>query len=379
MFQRDRYIYDLEARNNAFYFATEKGFCRFDIAEGRTEKVAGNPSMWGSMSLGGEKLAFVRYYYAGKWRGFAQLRIMNADGTEERPLVGTENEESPLHGGYIYPVRVSPRGDKVAFIARYVPKSTSEELWVVNSDGSGLKGYDLGIADAEHYLFIKFMESDRWLFVICTTKIKPGSKDQRAGAVLVRVNLESGQVETLSDQVRKPYAASMQGKGMISRAGLIAFIHYDEAASKEILTVLDPRTLDKRQVYPEGSVIGLSWDIPGDNLAFLTDDHKLGVYSTAEGKIVQIKEITGYDLRWPSEALEWTPDGRIILRRIEGMISSICLLDGNLTEQKAIRLPFNSHYASRIWSAGKYAVIENTERHQLWGLDLTTEKWTRIY
>jgi hypothetical protein len=145
------------------------------------------------------------------------------------------------------------------------------------------------------------------------------------------------------------------------------------------LTVLDPETLGKRQVCPEDSIAGFRWNKAGDKLAFLTADSSLGVYSIVEGKIVEIKEVTGYDLRWPTQALEWTTDGRLVLRKLAGEASSICLLDENLTEQKAIRLPFSTYYASRIWSAGKYAVVENTERHQLWGLDLTTEKWTRIY
>jgi hypothetical protein len=28
---------------------------------------------------------------------------------------------------------------------------------------------------------------------------------------------------------------------------------------------------------------------------------------------------------------------------------------------------------------GHYAIVENTEKHELWGVDLTTDKWKRIY
>jgi ABC-type transport system involved in multi-copper enzyme maturation permease subunit len=380
MFQRDRYIYDLEARNNAFYFATDKGYFKFDVTGGQTEKLARHPSMWGYMSMAGDKVVFTSYDYGGGWRGFAQLRIMNNDGKEERRLVGTENQESPLYGGYIYPVRMSPRGDKVAFFVRYGPKATVQDLWVINSDGSGLKGYDLGIPDAEFYMIVGFGAPERSLFVLCTQKFKPGKKDRRAGARLLRVDLESGKVETLADQIRKPYVASMSRTGLTSEAGLIAYIHYDEVSPREILTVLDPETLEKHQVYPEDSVTGFRWNKAGDKLAFLTGKSMLGVYSAAERKIIRTKQLAGYDLRWPSQALEWATDDSIILRRIEQWkTSSICLLDANLIEQKAIRLPFSTHYASRIWSAGKYAFAENSEKYELWGLDLTTEKWVRIY
>jgi len=377
--RRERYVYNLEVCNNAFYFATERGFYKFDLAEEQTEKLARHPSMWGQMSMGGDKVAFVTYHYSGKWRGFADLRIMNTNGEEESSLVGTENQQSPLYGGFFYPIRVSPKGDRVAFIARYVPKSTTQELWVINSDGSGLKGYDLGIVDADFYRLISFGESERSLFLLCTGKIKPGSRYQRAGARLLRVNLDSGQVETLADQIRKPYVASLAPEATTPEAGLIAYIQYDEGMSREILIVLNLETLGKHQIYPEDSVVGFCWNKSGDKLAFLTANSKLGVFSTVEDKIVQIKELTGYDLRWPSQVLDWTSDGRLMLRKLEQAERLISLLDANLIEQKTIRLPFPSHYPPQIWTAGKYVIIENTENHQLWVLDLTTEKWIQIY
>jgi hypothetical protein len=230
-----------------------------------------------------------------------------------------------------------------------------------------------------------FGKSDRVLFMLYTEKIRPGGQDQRTGARLVQVNLESGAVEILADKIRKPYAASMGSEATesakASGAGLIAYIQYDEATSREVLTVLNPETLEKQPVYPEDSVTAFRWNKSGDKLAFLTAGSRLGIYSPSEGRIMQIRELAGagYDLRWPTQGLEWTADGRLILRRLEGEVSSICLLDASLTEQKAIRLPFETYYASRLWSAGKYALIENTERHHLWGVDLDTEKWLRIY
>jgi hypothetical protein len=71
-------------------------------------------------------------------------------------------------------------------------------------------------------------------------------------------------------------------------------------------------------------------------------------------------------LRWPSQALEWASDDRLILRKLEREVSFICLLDANLNEQKALRLPFATFYPAKIWSAGNYAVVEDTENHQLW-------------
>ncbi len=68
--------------------------------------------------MGGNKLAFVRYNLRARGRDFVELWIMNADGTEEKPLVGPGNPESPLYGVYFGSVCASRRGDLVAFIAR---------------------------------------------------------------------------------------------------------------------------------------------------------------------------------------------------------------------------------------------------------------------
>ncbi len=376
----ERYIYDLEARADAFYFAADKGFFKFDLASGRTEKIAKHPSAWGHMSLGGDKVAFVTYTLGGKWRGFEELRIMKTDGMEETPLVGTRDEKSPLYGGHIYPVCMSPQGDRVAFIARRVPKTTAQELWVINSDGSGLKGYDLSIPDAQYYLSIRFSSSGRSLFVLFTKKTKPGTKDHRPGAGLIWANIESGKTEGLADMIRKPYLASMAAEaGMESGAGLIAYIHYDEELSRDTLVILNPETLERRRVYAEDSVTGFRWNAVGDKLAFMTSQSKLGVYSVTEKKVGTIPELKGIDVRWPSHALGWAPRDRLILRKREGDISYLCVLDTDLIEQKAIRLPFVTYGIVPIWSAGKYVVVEDTERHQLWGVDLETEEWLRIY
>jgi ABC-type transport system involved in multi-copper enzyme maturation permease subunit len=376
--RNEQYFYDIEARGDAFYFATDKGVFKFDAASGRTEKIARFFTMWGQISQGGDKVAFVTYPVSGKRRGSMELRIVKTDGTEESTLVETGDKGSPLYGGHIYPIGVSAQGDKVAFIVNF-PKTTSEDLWVINSDGSDLKGYELDIPESEFCMNIGFENSGRSLFLLCTMKIKPGDANSRTGAMLLMVDLQSGQVVKLADQLRKPYVASMAGGGLKSEAGLLAYIHYDEAMFKEVLTVLDPGTLEKHQVYTEDSVTGFRWNAAGDELVFLTAGSKLGIYSLAEKRVVKIAELKGYDLRWPSQAFAWAKDNLLILRKLEGETSSLCLLDINLTERKTIRLPSASSYPRQIWSAGKYAIVEDLEGHHLWGVDLDSEKWVRVY
>jgi hypothetical protein len=332
------------------------------------------------MSLGGDKIAFIRYHFGGRGRGFTELRIMNTDGTEEQSLVETDNRDSPFFGAFIEAVCLSPGGDRVAFIAKHFPRATTQDLWTINSDGTRLRGYDLGLPDTIYHRIVGFGDPDRALFSLYIARIKAGEGNWRQVAKLLRIDLESGQVETLADQVRKPWHAFMSmNETATSRGGRVAFIQVDEATNRESLSVYDPARGETTLVYPEDSATVFRWDNKGDKLAFLTAGSKLGIYSLGEKRVVGIAELKGYDLRWPSQALEWTSDDRLMLRRLEAKTSYMCILDANFREQKAIRLPFSTYYASRFWSVGNYAIVENTEKHELWGADLTTDKWLRIY
>jgi len=376
---KERYIYSLRARTDALYFVTEKGFFKFDPAAGRTKKMAKSPSFWGDVSMGGDKLAFVHYHFRTKGRDFAELRVMNTDGTEEKVLVGTENPESPFYGVYFGSLWASPKGELVAFIdLNSRNKATRKNLWTIKSNGTGLRGYDLGIPDVYYEYILGFADSDRALLLLCVARAKDVDANGRQVARLLRLDLESEQVETLAE-VRKTWFAFMPAARETSLTERLAFIQYNEATAGEYLAVYDPEAREIALVYYEDSVKGFRWNKAGDKLAFLTAGSKLGIYSPAEKQVVKMAELKGYDLRWPSQALEWTSDDRLILRRVEGEGASMCILDANFREQKALRLPFNTYYASRFWSAGKYAIVENTEKHELWGADLTTDKWIRIY
>ena len=378
-FRIERSLYVIAARADAIYFATNRGVFNFDIASGNSERIARRRTLWGGISLGGDRLVFVTYHLSGKWRGFAELRIMNNDGSAEKTLVRTEDQKSPLYGSYIHPVRVSPQGDRVAFVARYLPKTTAEELWVINSDGSNLKGYDLGIENARFYMSIAFADSGQALYILFAPRIKPGGNDQRAGVSLIRTDLDSGMTELIADEIRRPDLSFLQAAGRMSGTDQIVYIAHDGALSRDILTVLDSGSLEKRKVQLEDSVTCFRLNKAGDRLAFLTSRSDLGIYSLTEQNVVRIREVKNYDLRWPSQALEWTQDSRLILRRLEEKDSYICLLNADLKEQKSIRLPFLTYYPVRIWSAGNNVIVEDAQRHQLWGVDLDTEKWVRIY
>jgi hypothetical protein len=47
--------------------------------------------------------------------------------------------------------------------------------------------------------------------------------------------------------------------------------------------------------------------------------------------------------------------------------------------KKTLPLPFTTNSAFQVRGAGQYVFVVNTEKSQLWSVDLNSDKWRRIY
>jgi len=114
-------------------------------ADGTNRKhlAAGN---WPTWSPDGERICFT--IYPG---GFEQLAVMNADGTEQRPLTdGRGNSEAAW----------SPDGGKIAFMSA----NEDEDIYVMNADGTGRKRLTDDVPGNDHWPPTWSPESDRIAF-----------------------------------------------------------------------------------------------------------------------------------------------------------------------------------------------------------------------
>jgi hypothetical protein len=162
-------------------------------------------------------------------------------------------------------------------------------------------------------------------------------------------------------------------------SGLVAYVCFDKENAGDILTLLDIQTMERREIYKADSVKVLRWNKAGDKLLFVAGQATIGIYSLPEKKITQIKEFSGYDLRLSYPSIDWILEDEIVLRRSKKDTRYLCVLDKNLTEQMALKFPFSSSQPAEIRGTDNYVFAINTEKQQLWGIDLETKRWRRIY
>ena len=367
-------IWAIETRSGQAYFTTDSGIYRFDTATGRKDRLARAPHIW-SVSLGGDGQVVYTSISRGP-RASQDMWIIDGHGKKPRPLIRAADAGSLFSEGYIPPVRISPGGDKVAFTVWGLSGATAKNLWCVKTDGTGLKGCSVDFPRGAD-LVLGFSDSSRSVLILAS----PGGKKARQeGKQFLRVDLERGTAETLAERIQ--YIQMQPGEGPGQEPRLVAYVDVDRDSSLSTLRLLDVVTLEKRDVYQADFIEGLRWSPAGDKLAFVTfvtGKAKIGVYSVAESRVLQVKEIQGYDLRWPDASLDWVLKDRLILRTQDKAGGSLSVLDGNLTEKRTLPLPFTTNSAFQVRGAGQYVFVVNTEKSQLWSVDLNTDKWRRIY
>jgi hypothetical protein len=372
--QRSRGVWDFKLWNSRAYFTTDSGIYRFDPATGKSDKLARSSSAW-TVALGGEnKVAYKSFSATPALRVHQDMWVIDAEGKRPRRLIRTSDARSPLFGADIYPIEMSPSGDKIAFLTRNPSKDTPDKLWSVNADGTGLKGFSIDLPKGWFPWILGFADMSRSVLMSASPR---GSAAWEEGVRLLKANLENGTVEVLAEHIHGPELQPRIGPGQ--EPSLIAYFDVDKARSLSTLKLLDAVTLRKRDVYTGDSVEGFRWSPAGNKLAFVAEKTKLGVYSVAEEKVLELKELPGYDFRWPAASLDWVEGDRLLLRKLEKGFGSLMLLDASLMEQKTVPLPFSTHYPAQVWGAGHYALVTNTEKHQLWSIDLLTDRWQRVY
>lgn len=363
-------IFDVKVWNGGAYFTTDSGIYRYDPATRKKARLARTSSIWEGVVIGGGKVVYTTFSASGMLSAHQDLWIIDAEGKKPRPLIRTSNADSPFLDAFIYPVQISPGGDKVAFIARDFSRTTAKNLWSVNTDGTGLRGCAVDLPKGVSSRILGFADSNRSVLISAAPQGKTAWEE---GAKLLRVNLESGAVETLAERIHSPEL--QPGGKSAAVTSLIAYIDDDRGRSVSTMRLLDAGTLEKRDIYEAASIDGFRWNPAGDKLAFVTGKTKLGVYSVAESRVLQLKEVAGYDLRWPAASLDWALEDGLILRKQDRGVSMLAVLDGSLTDQKTIPLP--TPYPAQVLGGGQYAFVVNT--HELWSLNLNTDKWIRIY
>jgi len=356
------------------YFATESSIFRFDLKQARLQRI-GLKSVYPDFNLGGGKIAFFRVIYGelrkADERTFSQeLWIMDRDGSNQRCLLDADKKNAAFKDQYFWGCHLSSDGRRVAFAA--VPWGEGAKfLGIINTDGTGLRSFPLSLPKVEYFI-AGWTDSDRSLVFVSIPK-RRGPESERK---ILKFSVEDGRWTTMAEgSLRSIYA----GRILSPKGNALAFTRSDDNDSKEILTLCDPATLGKKEIFSARSINAFQWSSSGELIVFVADKNKLGVYSLPEDRVIKVKSVI---LESSNPSFDWIDnETKVVLTDSGPGGSYLKILGQNLEEQKSVRIPNSRGFneAFPVQSVGRNILVTDFMRGRVWAFNLDTAKWRKIY
>jgi len=372
-----RRIFELQVQGSSAYFATPGKILRFDAEGGRLRTIARARAPWGRIAVGGDKVVFIKYAFETRRNVFADLWMMNTDGSGAASLGVTSRKGSPFFGLHPVSFQISPDGQGVVFAAKNFRERPAR--WLIGSvktDGTGLEAFPLDIDEASWAWihFVGWSPDGRGPLVYL---FPDGRAMREAAAVsrLVRFDLETGSSELLAENTHFIHpilnlSVSRQFVALVSRS----------EADQRLLVLMDITSRERREVVRADSIEWYRWTDDGNRLAFLAGKRRLGVYSSAEKRVIISREFENFDPGRLGPALTWVREGAgLALKVVRNGAGYLVELDGDLSEQQAMPFPFDVNEAGYLVGIGASVFVLNSDKDQLWLADLDTGAWRKIY
>ncbi len=362
------YISSLHEYEGNVYFQTDKGIFRYVPEVDKVERIAKSVSIGQPRSIRGGKVAFIKF--RRRFDG-EELWIMNTDGSQKNCLGRIGNvKDSPFYDSWIDTYILSQDGKKIVFITSKYDKQINEwrsTLWWINSDGTGLKGKILDFPySASKYELIAWPEFDNSLFILL--RDYPNKK-------ILKFNLESETHQFVAENLALPLKIRIA-----PTQSLIAFLQRRKV-EQEILSVLDLRNLEKKEVYEADSIDRFVWNNNGDKMAFLVGRNELNVYNLLEDSIKKIGELNYTESSWDVPDFDFVLNDKkiVVCEKINGEFYLRFFGEG-FSEEKQLKIPFHLEYGKPyIRGLKNIVMVINPERDKLWRVNLDTKEWRKIY
>jgi ABC-type transport system involved in multi-copper enzyme maturation permease subunit len=365
------------------YFATTRGFYRYDIARDSLKKVARWRSPYVETVIGGGKLLYTKW---DPQEEGVSLRVMNLDGTEKRTLLGAGPGADPIEWrpwGFL----LSPDGRKAAAITVSHDKdgrSRPEALLIVPTNGSGLNE-TLPLDPALRAQ----LRTTVWLR-IAAWKARPDSLilqlyGRDVPSRLWTCDPATGAQRQLFEAARIGFhsVSPQDGSALITyrldSAGPLAAARMDLTSGKTIeLARFDVRTdLLFYSVYSNAPRSANGEDVAMlimTQEGFLVPAYfcgKEGRTIVADGAPIEASSSEMPSILWAAG------DTRLAVVLPKDRLVKI--LDRNLREVGRIRFPDAVHDMSGGQSTVRGLLLLSRQPEGVWRLDLDTEKWKRIW
>lgn len=376
------------------FIQTNRGDYRYDADGDKLKRLGGASWDWG-FSAGGGKIVMLKDFPKGTGQE-PRLWIMDEDGSNQKPLISAQDwNGSLLRGQYVYDCSLSRDGTHVVFITRPAKSGNESRLWSVNSDGTGLRDYQVDIPNA-YFWSLHGWTSDNRHVLLTFRDIIPKEATKVPTWWLIKLSLETGAWQTFAENAMMTYALGLSPAGDKLGVTFRSPQHALPVPSKprvyvytppDTLAVFDLETLTRTDILKGRPFNDARWDPTGARIAFLTEAGKrLSVYSLAENRVSVEREI-GAEFKDSNEdslmrRINWADGGRkiAIIGRLDKQYV-LRLFDDKLAGEKIYPIPSSETFAfiPHPHGLGSKILVQDYQSSRLLVFDLATEKWRKLF
>lgn len=365
------YLMGLQGKNSEAYFRTKKGM--YVYREDQDKIIRLENLSRSNISSGEDKLVFSRYVRREsgniRWHSY-ELWVMNADGSDKKPLISTSSEDFPLRRSYLRGFQISPNAEKVAFITRdYWVRNWN--VWTINLDGTGLSGNPVAMDDIHDLDLVGWTRGNESLVM---TRI-PSTGNPESEKKLVLFGLNDGKITVLAQSLRRPGRTRISPKGYVA-----AYVYFDENSNEEVLSLFDLALFSAFDICRASTVNNFKWSRDGKKIAYLSNGDTLEIYSLEE-KAVQSSVKVAIDITNKVEIpFGWIfEDQKIVLFSGQGGNQNLQIFSRELIFEKQIEFPVSPVNVPVMVCLDKVALVRILPGSQLWRINFQTESWKKLY
>jgi hypothetical protein len=360
-------------QGNLYFQDFRQGILRYDPNQEKIERLNKESRFsFDSFYLRTGRIAFLRIKNRKQWTH--DLWIMNADGSDARPLVESSEEESPFYRKGVRSFLLSSDAKKVAFVTTHREEKEREKkvwihtLWWMNTDGTGLKSQILDVPESQDASLISWPSFGNSLVVLVHT----GPLIRQKSSQVRMVDLNEGSSQCLVENILVPPVWHFPP----SQDYLILKIRKEDE-NTESLVLLDLKTFETTELF-SADFLKLwtgKWSPDGRKIV-LSRERELWIYDLEQKKLEKISQ-RNYEYEI---GFDWTPDGEkfILLAPVDGE-NQLVIMDKNFQEEKTIKIPIQFKGAISVWGLENQAILKGTMKGELWRVDIETEDWKKVY
>lgn len=356
-----------------YLYSYQHGIIKYEShAEKMSKLNRASRSPFGLFSVGGGKIAFIKVKRSMR-NGYANLWIMNSDGSDAKVEIETHKKDTPFYKKTISTCLLSGRGDRMAFVTD--PWSSASDpnpiLWWTEAGGTRVRKIEMNLPRHFRFHLVHWSDKDNRIFLTAQEKTERTLPNKK----LIEANIETGGYRIVFENIlyHNKIPVSPQGKYLILRQS-----HPDEQMSN--LVLFDMETNSGKEIFAAKAfgIISIKWNREGSQIIFSqkTDGMELWTYNLEDETAKKI------DYRALNHGLgyDWlTQDNRIVLSDIMSGETWLRVLDDDLNELNKIQLPDHLQRHWNIWGLNNAVLVQRSRRGGFWRLDLSTEEWKKVF